>query len=261
MAQDGTAEDSALVGRTAVVTGAAGTIGGWIADAFARRSANLVLSDRRIDRLQVDAERGRWPGVEVALHATELRDPASVAALVALVAARHGAPDALVNNAGIYPYRPLLDVDLREWQAVLDTNLTAAFQLILGMGRLMIAQSRSGSIVNIVSSKATTVSRDTVAYSVSKAALAMLTRGAALELAPYGIRVNGVAPGFAPGSEVSALSEEYVGRVLQAIPLGRASGPLDAPEMVVYLCSERASFITGAIIPVDGGRLAGPITL
>jgi 3-oxoacyl-[acyl-carrier protein] reductase len=251
--------DEEFLNRAVVVTGAAGIIGGWIADAFFRRGARLVLSDRRGDRLEADRDRGRWGSSEVVLHTTDLRDPRSVDDLVRTVEATVGAPYAVVNNAGIYPHRPLLDVDLDHWDSVMETNVTAPYLITTGMARLMIAAGVAGSIVNIASGAATSVSPGGVAYSVSKAALVMLTRGAALELAPHGIRVNAVGPGFVPGSEVSTLDDHYVETMTASIPLGRTSGPEDAPEMVVYLCSTRAGFVTGNLIHVDGGRAAGPV--
>lgn len=246
-------------GKKVLITGASGVIGGWIADAFAKRGASLILSDRRIQNLKLEVSSGRWAGANVITNETELRDPKSLENLTSLVETEWGAPDILVNNAGIYPHKPLLDVELDEWQTILDVNLTAPFVLTSQMAKMMIRDGVAGSIVNILSSASASVSPGGVPYSVSKAALAMLTRGAALELAPHCIRVNGVSPGFAPGSEVSPLQDDYVESMVRSIPLGRPSGPKDSPEAVVFLCSSRASFITGTVISVDGGRAAGPI--
>lgn len=249
-----------FVGKKVLVTGAAGIIGGWIADAFANRGAELYLSDCRASPLEDEVANGRWNEVPVHIHETELRDRQSMESLVLSVSAKWGAPDIMINNAGVYPHNPLLNVELDEWQAILDVNVTAPFFLISAMAKLMINHGVAGSFVNILSGASVTVSRDGVPYSVSKAALAMLTRGASLELAPHGIRVNGVAPGFAPGSEVSILDDDYVQSMRRSIPLGRVSSAADSPEAVVFLSSSRASFITGAVISVDGGRGAGPVS-
>ena len=246
-------------GYRVVLTGAAGVIGGWIADEFARHGAALLLSDWRVEALESDLAAGRWSGSSVHIHRADLRDPESVEELTSVVADRFDAPDALINNAGIYPHAPLLDVTTSDWEAIIATNLTAPFLLTQGIARLMIAKSVRGSIVNIASGAALTVSPGGTPYSVSKAALVMLTRGCALELAPHGIRVNAVGPGFAPGSSVSPLDADYVAGMAATIPLKRTSGPRDAPAFVAYLCSPAADFITGTFMNVDGGRTAGPV--
>ena len=125
------------------------------------------------------------------------------------------------------------------------------------LARLMVDAGVKGSIINISSGASRQMRNGSVPYCTSKTALERLTKGFALELAPYGIRVNVVEPGFAPGSVVSPLSEDYVERMKTRIPLGRTSGPRDAPEAVLYLASEKASFITGAVLSVDGGNSIG----
>jgi len=246
-------------GYRVVITGAAGVIGGWIADEFARQGASLLLSDQAIGSLEADRAANRWPDVSVHIHEANLCDPESVDELVKVIGERFDAPDALVNNAGIYPHAALLDVTRDSWESIIATNLTAPFLLTQGVARLMIANDIGGSIVNIASGAALTVSPGGTPYSVSKAALVMLTRGSALELAPYRIRVNAVGPGFAPGSSVSPLDPEYVASMAATIPLGRTSGPGDTPAFVVYLCSPAAAFITGTFMNIDGGRTAGPV--
>ena len=242
-----------------VVTGAGGIFGRRIAAAFARAGARLCLSDPRPDVLeQLPAELG-LPGESTLRHATELREEASILDLVRLVARAWGAPDILINNAGVYPRGSLLDVPVDEWDRIMDVNLRAPFILTREMARLMIAAGIHGSVVNITSGAAQRVRTGSVPYSTSKAALERLTAGLALELAPHRIRVNAVSPGFAPGSIVSPLSPEYVEAMLARIPLGRASGPDDAPSAILFLCSAQASFITGATLAVDGGNALGTV--
>jgi 3-oxoacyl-[acyl-carrier protein] reductase len=243
-------------GKRVVVTGAAGVYGRWIAGAFARRGACLLLSDRRGEALAALA--GQLDGAqEVVTHSTELLDPQSIQDLVRTVREQWGTPDIVINNAGIYPYQPLLGTSLDDWHRIMDVNLTAPFLITRDLARLMIDQGVPGSIVNMTSGAATTTRPGSGPYSTSKAALSMLTRTYALELAPYGIRVNAVSPGFAPGSEVSRLDEDYVEMMSRTIPLGRTSGPHDSSEAVLFLCSDRASYITGTTLTVDGGRSAG----
>lgn len=243
--------------KTMVVTGAAGIFGGWIARYFAERGARLCLSDIRMDALEKRAADLALDAATTLLHATELTDDSSMLALVDLVREAWGAPDILVNNAGIYTRFDLLDMAFEDWDRVMGINLRAPFVLSREMAKLMIAEGRAGSIVNISSGAARKMNQGSVPYCLSKTALERLSKGFALELAHHGIRVNVVEPGFAPGSEVSALSETYVANMLANIPLGRASGPQDAPSAIAYLCSDAAAFITGAVISVDGGNSIG----
>ncbi|HEX2137889.1 MAG TPA: SDR family oxidoreductase [Microvirga sp.] len=242
--------------KNVVVTGAAGVFGRWIAAAFAREGARLCLSDRRRDALE--ALRGEL-GLDQRsiVHATELTEESSVLDLAATVRDAWGAPDVVINNAGIYPKGGLLDLPTAEWDRIFDINLRAPFLVTREMAKLMIARGVKGAFVNISSGAARQMRNGSVPYCTSKTALERLTKGFALELAPYGIRMNAVEPGFAPGSVVSPLAEEYVERMKARIPLGRTSGPDDAPEAILYLCSPKASFVTGAVLSVDGGNSIG----
>ena len=248
-----------FAGTRAVVTGAGGIFGRRIAAAFARAGARLCLSDPRPDVLErLPGELG-LTGDAPLLHATELRDEGSILDLTRLVERAWGAPEVLINNAGVYPRGHLLDTPADEWDRIMDVNLRAPFLLTREVARLMIAAGIHGSVVNITSGAARNVRTGSVPYGTSKVALERLTAGLALELAPHGIRVNAVSPGFAPGSTVSPLSPGYVEAMLARIPLGRASGPDDAPNAILFLCSARASFITGATLAVDGGNSLGTV--
>jgi 3-oxoacyl-[acyl-carrier protein] reductase len=243
--------------KSIVITGAAGVFGRWITARFAREGARLCLSDNRRSLLdELAASLGLQPSRTI-LHATELTDEASILDLARQVRDAWQAPDIVVNNAGLYPTCDLLDLSAAEWDRIFAVNLRAPFLITREMAKLMIATARKGAVVNISSGASRQMRRGLVAYCTSKTALERLTKGLALELAPHGIRVNAVEPGFAPGSSVSKLSEDYVARMKARIPLGRTSGPGDAPEAVAYLCSEKASFITGAVLSVDGGNSVG----
>lgn len=244
-------------GQGVIVTGAAGVFGRWISAAFAREGARLCLSDMRRDAIEALASELKLDPAHTILHATELTEEASIVELGGLVKSAWGAPDVLVNNAGIYPHGGMLEMSAGEWDRIFDVNLRAPFIMSREMGNLMIAAGRRGSIVNISSGASRQMRNGAVPYCTSKTALERLTKGFALELAPYGIRVNAVEPGFAPGSAVSPLSDEYVARMKAKIPLARTSGPQDTPEAVLYLCSQSASFITGAVLAVDGGNSIG----
>lgn len=244
-------------GRRVVVTGAAGVHGRWIAEAFAREGAGLLLIDFREEPLREVAGSLDSGAAEVSTHVCDLRDPSETARIGELVGRTWGAADVLVNNAGVYPHKAFLDTSLADWNAVMDLNLTAPFLLTRDLARQMIEQEVRGSIVNMSSGAANRSGPGSLPYATSKAALTTLTRASALELAPYGIRVNAVSPGFAPGSEVSHLDDAYVANMVRSIPLGRTSGAGDASQAVLFLCSEGASFITGTTIVCDGGRSAG----
>jgi 3-oxoacyl-[acyl-carrier protein] reductase len=249
-------------GKKVLVTGAAGVFGKWIAEAFAREGAKVCLSDIRGEKLTEISHSPSFQGVETLTHATDLRDHDSINSLVELIENEWGYVDYVINNAGLYPNHLLLDMSFEDWKKVLDVNLNAVFLLTQKLAKLMVENNVKGSIVNVTSGAAYTVRMGSGHYSTSKAGLAMLTRGFAIELAQYGIRVNSVGPGFAPGSDNDAnhLDGSYVETVVKGIPLGRTSQQNDTPEAILFLCSERASFITGAYLPVDGGKSAGNFT-
>ena len=245
-----------FTGHGVVVTGALGIYGTWIADAFAHAGAKLCLTDREAAGLEQRlAASGAAAGSFV--HAADITDDAALATLVAAVGEHWGAADILVNNAGVYPSGFLLDIDAAEWDRIMDINVRVPFLLTQALTKQMIAHGRKGSVVNISSGAARKMRRSVVPYCLSKTALDRLTKGYAIELAPFGIRVNAVEPGFAAGSTASPLTDEHVRQTLAGIPLGRASGPDDAAAAVLFLCSPAASYITGTSVAVDGGNSIG----
>lgn len=240
-----------------VITGAAGVIGGWLSAAFAKAGATLCLSDARADALDKAAAGLNLPSERLMLHPTELCSDASLQDLVDTVSTAWGAPDILINCAGIYPFGTLLDTDNATWDRIMGVNLRAEFVLSRDFAKAMIARGVAGNIINIGSGAARNLRANGIPYCVSKSSAERLTKGLALELAPHGIRVNCVEPGFAPGSEIADFPPGYVERVAAGIPLGRISGPDDCANAVLFLCSERAGFITGATLSVDGGNSIG----
>jgi 3-oxoacyl-[acyl-carrier protein] reductase len=242
-------------GRKVIVTGACGIIGGWIVEGFARAGARLCLTDR--DQPKLDAMLARLGGEGHIAIAADLREAASMKALAERIETVWGAPDILINNAGIYPSAFLLDMAVDDWDAVFDVNLRAPFVLSQLFSRQMIASGEGGSIVNISSGASRKMRTTVVPYCTSKTALDRLTKGFALELAEYGIRVNAVEPGFMAGSDVSPLSEEHVNAAISSIPLGRPSSADDVTSAVLYLCSQAGAYVTGATLTVDGGNSIG----
>ncbi|HKF71763.1 MAG TPA: SDR family oxidoreductase [Stellaceae bacterium] len=248
-------------GCRVVLTGACGVLGRWIADAFARVGARLCLSDRQEGALRELADQLGIVGNGGLTHRTELIDTPSIDGLVASVGAAWGAPDIVVNNAGVYPSGFLIDIDAGEWDRIFGVNLRAPFLISRGFAKQMIAAHQPGSIINISSGAARKMRRTVAPYCISKTALDRLTKGFALELAEFGIRVNAVEPGFAPGSTSSPLTPAHVEATLSQIPLGRGTTQADVANAILYLCSARAGYVTGATLSVDGGNSIGNLAV
>ena len=247
----------AIKGKKVVLTGACGIFGGRIARVLGQNGAELCLSDMRQDALETLAGEMSDRGVKVLTHVTQLEQETSMDALLETVSQQWKAPDILINNAGVYPSGELLDLTLAEWDRIFSVNLRAPFKLAQGFARQMVAQGVKGNIIHISSGAARSMRVSVVPYCVSKTALDRLNKGMALEFAPHGIRVNIVEPGFAAGSVVSPLTNAHVQAVEGNIPLGRPSGEEDAANAIMYLCSQKAGFITGASLAVDGGNSLG----
>lgn len=252
-------EYSEFKNKTVLVTGAAGVFGKWIAKAFARNGAKLILSDINEEKLKAFKEELTSKNVEVITHTTDLRDLDSIEDLVDVVQKHSNYVDILINNAGLYPSHLLLDVTYEQWREVLQVNLDSVFLLTQKLTKLMVEHQVEGSVINIGSGAAFTTRPGSGHYSASKAGLAMLTRSFALELAPHQIRINSITPGFSSKSDAEAnhLDAGYIEKVVAGIPLGRESGEHDTPEMILFLCSNKGSFITGTNMTVDGGKGAG----
>ncbi len=247
---------NSLKGKRVVITGAYGIFGEWISEAFKKVGAELCLTGSKMYRLEELAAKLDC-AVPPLLVAADLTSDEGLAKIVDAVRDAWGAPDILINNAGVYPSCFLLDLANEEWDRIMSVNVRAPFILARDMAKLMIGHGVKGTIINISSGAARKMRTTAVPYCVSKTALDRLNLGLALELAEFGIRVNCVEPGFAAGSQSTHLTDEHVSRVVSNIPLGRASGPEDAPYAILYLCSDAASFITGANLAVDGGNSAG----
>ncbi|MDP4023794.1 SDR family oxidoreductase [Methylobacterium sp. NEAU 140] len=246
--------------RTALVTGAARGIGLAAARRFLADGWRVALLD--IDGPAVEAAAAALDRPEATLALTaDVSDPEAVAAAIGRVAERFGRLDALVNNAGIAVFKPLLETRFAEWSRVLAVNLSGPFLCTQAAAPVM-AAGGGGAVVNITSISGLRASTLRVAYGTSKAGLAHLTKQQAVELGELGIRVNAVAPGPVDTAMAKAVhSPEIRKDYRDAIPLGRYGLEEELAETIVFLCSERASYVTGQVLAVDGGFDAAGIGL
>ena len=238
-----------LAGKTALVTGASGGIGAAIARALHAQGAGVVLSGTRREALEgLAAELGERAFVCVA----DLREPAAADGLLAAAEAAAGPLAILVNNAGMTRDRLALRMKEEDWQAVLEVDLAAPFRLARAALKGMIRR-RAGRIIQISSVVATTGNPGQANYAAAKAGLEGMSKSLAQEVGSRGITVNVVAPGFVETPMTDVLDEAQKARLTAAIPVGRMGRPEDIAAAVVYLASDEAAWVTGAILHVNGG--------
>ena len=237
-----------LSGRTALVTGASGGIGGAVARQLHQQGARVVLSGRRGEALE---ELAGALGERALVEPADLADPAAPERLVAAVEAMGGL-DILVNNAGLTRDGLALRLKDEDWQTVLDVDLTAGFRLIRSALRGMLRR-RFGRIVSITSIVAVTGNPGQANYAAAKAGLIGMSKALAAEVGARGITVNCVAPGFIETAMTDVLSAEQRARLLQQIPLGRLGSGADVAAAVGYLASAQAAYVTGQTLHVNGG--------
>lgn len=240
-------------GKTALVTGAGRGIGRAIALELARGGAKLALNDVRLDGSEeVLAEMKRAGAPDAIFVPFDVSSSAACDEAIEAVLSKFGGLHVLVNNAGISIDALLVRTKDEDWKKTLDINLTGAFNLMRAATRPMMKQ-RSGAIVNMSSVVGEMGNASQTAYSASKGALIAATKSAARELASRNIRVNAVAPGFIDTPMTQALPEAARKKLTEMIPLVRLGTPQDIADCVAWLASDKASYVTGQVIRVNGG--------
>jgi 3-oxoacyl-[acyl-carrier protein] reductase len=247
---------SELKDKVIIVTGANRGIGFSIAALCASRGAKVALMARSTEAGLLAAEKIAGEvknfGGEVKNFVMDITDPDSISSATKEVIAHWGKIDVLVNNAGITRDNLAMRMKSDDWNAVIDANLTGTFNAIKAVLRPMM-KARSGSIINVSSVVASTGNPGQANYCAAKAGLEGLTRSLALEYSDRQVRVNGVAPGFIATDMTDALDESQKETLMEKIPLGRLGSGTDVAEMVAFLASDRAAYITGQVLHVNGG--------
>ena len=245
-----------LDGAVALITGGASGIGRACGELFVQAGARVVLLDRDEQAAQATAHE---IGSGARARGLDVTDAAAVDEAFREAAALEGRVDVLVNNAGIVIRRPTLELELADWQRVVDVNMTGAFLCARAAGRQMLAQ-QSGAIVNTASIFGLSGGGlyPNLSYQATKGAVVNMTRALAVEWARSGVRVNAVAPTWVRTPFIGALTEnpELMAEIRRVTPMGRLAEAEEVAAAVLFLASPAASMITGHILPVDGGFLA-----
>jgi gluconate 5-dehydrogenase len=245
-----------LSGKVAVVTGGATGLGRQAAEALAEMGASLVLCARKLERCEEAAAELSQLGVKAIGLRCDVTNQDEVNAVVEKTKAEFGRIDVLINNAGMAWAAPPEKMSLKDWQRVLNTNVTGAFLCAQAAGRVMIEQG-GGKIINVTSVAGFLGSpseiMDTIAYNTSKGALITFTRDLACKWAKYNINVNAVAPGWFPTHLSEWVIDHYGESFRLLIPLNRFGGPDDLKGAIVYLASPASDYMTGQVLVIDGG--------
>lgn len=242
--------------KIAIVTGGSSGIGFAIARKLASQQIHTIIIGRDEQKLnEAVAQLGKY-GQAIAFDVTNL---GGIPGIVNQIIQQHGQIDILVNNAGINLKKSALEVTDQEFQHILLTNLTSVFSITREVAKNMVAR-KSGSIINISSMAAQYGLPGVVAYAASKTAIEGITRTLAVEFSPHGVRVNCIAPGFiATKMSATALNGdlERKQKVLSRTPMGRLGSPEDVANAAYFLASDESTFVTGTVVPVDGGNSIG----
>jgi meso-butanediol dehydrogenase / (S,S)-butanediol dehydrogenase / diacetyl reductase len=248
---------SRFKGRSVIVTGGASGIGAAAVRAFHAEGASVSIIDadeRAANRLSVELGVERTQGI-----AMDVTDASAVGRALQLAEERFSTPTVLVNSAGISDTHTILDLPTDRWRRVMEVNVTGVFNLSQSFLRKVIQARCAAAIVNVTSTAGLIGIPNRPVYTASKHAVVGLTREMALDFAPHGVRVNAVAPGMVH----TAMTESYLAdpadaeRIARSVPLGRVGLAEEIASVILFLASDEASFVCGAIIPVDGAFTAG----
>ena len=261
--------DLGLQGKVAIVTGSGGGIGRAIALRLAEAGANIVVVDRIAERCDEVRDRLAELEVDAACYAGDVVDAEFTDDLVDKVYSQFGRIDILVNNAGGVSRRPFLDQHAGNWRKLMDLNLGSVFSLTSAVVPYMIRGGAGGAIVNVSSIEASRAAPNYAVYGACKAGVENFTRSAALEFAEHGIRVNAIAPDYTvtPGtrgniqgpvdpSQWYQPDEAHFEAVARRVPLGRPGIDSECGDAAAFLCSDMSRYVTGIVMPVDGGTWA-----
>lgn len=243
-----------LTGRVALITGAYRGLGFAIARGLAQAGASVVLNGRQPEALHAAAQRLTGTGLTASYAAFDLTDRDAIKKGVAAAIAEHGAFDILVNNAGIQRRGAFVDFSAKDWDDIITVNLTAPFLVSQAVLPGMIANKR-GKIIHVSSLMSELARPSVVPYTAAKGGVRQLTRGMAVELAPHGIQVNAIAPGYFATEMNRALLDnvEFNAWVCQRTPAGRWGQPDELAGLAVFLASSASDYMTGQTLIVDGG--------
>lgn len=265
-------KEYSLNGKTAIITGSGHGIGKAIALALAEAGADIAVVARTVSDIEQTATEARKMGRRAIAIQADVTNETQVEAMVEKAIAELGKIDILVNNVGWARLKPLLPtpgmrtkvpgeaeptrISLEEWRRHIDINLTSVFLCCRAIGPHMLAR-KQGKIINITSGEGIKATPYLLPYSSAKAGVAMFSRSLALEWGRFGINVNAIAPGLYPTPLLQeAMDEKQIDRALKDIPIRRLGDPREVGLLAVYLASDAANYITGQVIPIDGGGTA-----
>ncbi|MBT5495105.1 MAG: glucose 1-dehydrogenase [Alphaproteobacteria bacterium] len=247
--------DKPLEGKVALITGASAGLGKHFASVIAEAGAQVVIAARRLNKLEETAQPIIDAGGQVHCVTLDVMESDQIPAVFDAAEEAFGTVDILINNSGIVIAGKVPNIPEDDWDSVIGTNLKGAWMMAQEAARRMIAAKRQGSIVNLASILAFRAQKALSTYSISKAAVAQMTRTMASELAPYGIRVNAMAPGYiATDMNSDFLYSPRGQQMMGEVPIGRYGELGELDECLLMLSGDRSKYLTGAVIPIDGGH-------